>query len=122
METHRVYTLDLALKEVANALWKHAVLLGSFSREVAVEKYRVLRRLIDEKLIVVEHEDQYLGKALEIALSFNVTVYDALYIAQALEKRARLATSDERQARVAKELGIEVLPYLAKLRISSRFS
>ncbi len=40
-------------------------------------------RLVETQVIITEQEDRYVKRALEIALSHGVTVYDALYIAQA---------------------------------------
>ena len=53
---------------------------------------------------------EFLSDALEISLQYKISIYDSLYLALALKKRARLLTLDERQADVAKRLGIEVLP------------
>jgi len=35
--------------------------------------------------MLIESEVKYLGKAFEVALDHNITVYDALYVAQALQ-------------------------------------
>lgn len=56
---------------------------------------------------MLKSESQYLLRALEIALGRGVTLYDALYVAQAL-RYGELLTCDERQAEVAQSLGIEV--------------
>jgi hypothetical protein len=36
-------TLDLALKEVMNAVWKHATIHHTFTKEIALEKIRSWR-------------------------------------------------------------------------------
>ena len=48
-----------------------------------------------------------MGRALEIALEHGLTVYDAIYVAQA-EKLGELLTSDEERGKVAGSLGIKV--------------
>ena len=58
-------------------------------------------------MIVLENELKYLDRAFEIALEHGLTVYDALYVAQA-EKLGELLTSDEEQGEVASALGIAV--------------
>jgi len=101
------YTLDHVVKEVANAIWKHAVLRHAISVELALELYHALRSLASD-VLVVEDQDRYLDKAFSIAVDEKVTVYDALYIAQALDKGS-LLTADEKQARVARRLGVEMV-------------
>jgi predicted nucleic acid-binding protein len=61
-----------------------------------------------EGCLRVEPQDPYLGQALKIAIENRVTVYDSLFIAQALAKKATLTTSDERQGRVAVRFNVEV--------------
>ncbi len=101
------YTLDHVMKEVANAIWKHAVLRHVISVELALELYHALKSLASD-VLVVEDQDKYLDKAFRIAVSEKVTVYDALYIAQALDKGS-LLTADEKQARAARKLGVETV-------------
>ena len=50
----------------------------------------------------------YMDDAFTIALEEGVTVYDALYIAQARVKGG-LATADAAQAEVAEKLGVKVV-------------
>jgi len=96
------YTVELAVKEAANALWKKA-LRGEADPaavpEIAARLYRVVELLDQEEV---------LREAVEIALRRRVTVYDALYIAAAKKHGAVLATADRRQAEAAMEEGVEV--------------
>ncbi len=78
------------------------------SVEVALEKADVLRRLVEDGVIVVEDEDRYLGEAFRVALETGITVYDSLYIAQARRHHAVLVTYDAGQARAAQRLGVLV--------------
>lgn len=105
--TGKPYTLDLAVKEVANAIWRRVTLMGDVSLEKAPV---ILGDLLELKRVAlrVEPQDPYLGQALRIAIENRVTVYDSLFIAQALAKKAALATSDERQGRVAERLNVKV--------------
>ncbi|NPA05413.1 MAG: type II toxin-antitoxin system VapC family toxin [Crenarchaeota archaeon] len=100
-----VVSLDLMLKEVLNTIWKHAVILGTITRSLAEEKKQILYSLVEDGIILVEREEKYLDKAFSIALKNRVTIYDALYIAQALEHRATLLTSDKKQLETAQKLG-----------------
>jgi predicted nucleic acid-binding protein len=105
--TGKPYTLDLAVKEVANAIWRRVTLMGDVSLEKAPV---ILGDLLELKRVAlrVEPQDPYLGQALRIAIENRVTVYDSLFIAQAIAKKAALTTSDERQGRVAERLNVKV--------------
>ncbi|MGC8983536.1 MAG: type II toxin-antitoxin system VapC family toxin [Desulfurococcaceae archaeon] len=101
-------TVDLALKEVLNAVWKDVAVRKVISEDVAAKLRQVLHLMVGIN-VLVEPGDKYLDKAFEIALKNNITVYDALYIALASEKNLPLATLDERQAAAAKAAGVRVL-------------
>ncbi len=104
---HRdVYTLDLALKEVLNVIWKHTLLLETFPMDVAMEKKDVLMMLAED-VLNIEDEYRYLGRAFEISLEVDATIYDSLFIAQASEK-GLLVTCDRVQAGKAEKYGVEV--------------
>ncbi len=95
-------TLELALKEVANALWKKALV-----KEISLEaSQEVFRRML--KVVRVVGQAKLLEKAFEIAVQNHITIYDSLFIALAESKKAALVTSDGKQAEVAKTLGIKV--------------
>jgi predicted nucleic acid-binding protein len=99
------FTLDLAIKEVANAIWRRVVLL----HDIDIEKVlTLLNHLLElKKVLRVEPQDQYIVQAFTIALENNIAVYDALFIAQAMIKKATSVTSDKRQFDVAQKLGVE---------------
>ena len=101
-------TIDLALKEVLNAIWKDATIRRTISIETAFKLQEILFSMIGTN-IEIEPEDKYLSKAFEIALKTGVTVYDALYIALAIEKKLPLATLDDKQARVAQANGVKTI-------------
>jgi len=65
-------------------------------------------KLIGE-VIRVEDEGEYLKDAFRIALHEGITIYDSLYIAQAMKHKAKLLTSDKGQAKVAQSLGLKVI-------------
>ncbi len=101
------YSIDHIVKEVSNAIWKHAIVHGYISKDMALNVYSLLKRLIEEEIIVLETQEKYIDKAIEIALDNKITVYDALYIAQAINYD-ELVTSDKVQAIVAEKYGISV--------------
>ncbi|MEM0005223.1 MAG: type II toxin-antitoxin system VapC family toxin [Desulfurococcaceae archaeon] len=104
----RPYTLELAVKEVVNAMWKRVTLI----KDISVEKaFVLLSDLLElkKKLLVVEPQDWYLSQALEISIKEEIPVYDSLFIAQAIAKQATLASSDRRQCQVAEKLNVKTL-------------
>ena len=99
------YTIELAVKEVANSIWKRVKLLRDIDENKALT---ILGDLLELRrtALRIEPQDVYLGQALEIALKNDETIYDSLFIAQALTKKAILVTSDKKQAEIASRLGI----------------
>ncbi|RLE58737.1 MAG: PIN domain nuclease [Thermoprotei archaeon] len=106
-EKRPLYSIDHVLKEVANAIWKHTFIRKLITIEVALRLYDLLERLVISQAIILETELKYVRRAIEIALKYGITVYDALYIAQA-EKYGELLTSDEKQGNISRELKIRV--------------
>ncbi|RLE58858.1 MAG: VapC toxin family PIN domain ribonuclease [Thermoprotei archaeon] len=111
LAVHLVYSLSLdhVVKEVANVIWRTAYLRRLISMDEARMAYNLLRKMVG-KNVLLEPELDYLDKALEIALSWGITVYDALYLALALEKNLPILSLDDKQRRVAKNLGLMVKP------------
>lgn len=101
-------SVEHMVKEVLNAVWKHTTIHKYISKNTALTIYSLLKKLIDEGIIVLEPQEKYVSKAFRIAIDNNITIYDALYIAQALEY-GKLLTSDTRQAKVAEKLGVKTI-------------
>jgi predicted nucleic acid-binding protein len=102
------YTLDLALKEVANAIWRRTILLGNMNIEKAFVLLDDLLKL-KNTLLMVEEQDLYLNQAFRIAIENKIPIYDTLFITQAISKQAVLITSDENQYKIAQKLNVKVL-------------
>lgn len=62
--------------------------------------------------IVVESADErvFPGSELQLARHYDLTSYDAAYLALAAGRRLRLATFDTALARAASDLGVETVP------------
>ena len=101
-------TVDLAMKEVLNTIWRDYYVRRTISLDTAMRLQQVLSSMIGIN-ILVEPEDKYVSRAFEIALKTGATVYDALYIALALEKNTPLVTLDEKQAKAAETLGVKTI-------------
>jgi predicted nucleic acid-binding protein len=101
-------TVDLALPEALNAIWKHARKVGDLSLDEAVESARDLLRIWSR--LRVYSSGEVAEEAFKLALEDGITVYDALYIQLAKRLRASLASFDDKMARVAAKHGITVYP------------
>lgn len=99
-------SVDHVVKEVANAIWKKCVVLKLEPIDVAHKRHQLLHKIVREGVVALESESKYLEEAFKIAVENEVTVYDSLYIAQALGLGAQLLTSDAKQAHVAQRLSI----------------
>uniref|UniRef100_A0A7J3KGU3 PIN domain-containing protein n=1 Tax=Staphylothermus marinus TaxID=2280 RepID=A0A7J3KGU3_STAMA len=102
-------SIDHVLKEFYNALWKSINVKKYVSSSDAVKILDLLHSYVDKNMLI-EPEELYLNKAFEIALNHNITVYDALYIAQAHHHNKPLLTLDQKQREVANKLGIKTIP------------
>ncbi|GBC71820.1 hypothetical protein HRbin02_01608 [Candidatus Calditenuaceae archaeon HR02] len=103
-----VVTLDHAEKELLNAIWKHYSIRKIIDKDLSMGLYKVFRKLVDAKILIIEREEKYIEKAFEIALKHDLTIYDSLYLSQAL-KWGKLLTSDNTQKHVAEEMNIETI-------------
>ncbi len=98
------YSVDQVVKEVSNAIWKYYV-RKLISLDDVRRKYEVLRRLAGVNIKLID-EGEVIDDAFKISLENNITVYDALYIALALRRKASLASLDKEQRAIALKLGI----------------
>ncbi len=94
-------TLDLAMYEVANSVWKHEFLLkdiqGSF------EYLSILRDLVESGTIQLLHVSKdALKTAYSIAAENKHSIYDALFVSLALELNSELSTFDRHQRELFK--------------------
>ncbi len=96
-------SLDLSIKEVANALWKKV----SNTEITLADAQDILNDLIKSETIKMEDQNPYLPSALKLAVENKITVYDALFIELARSTKTDLVTSDRTQAEIAKKEGIE---------------
>jgi len=91
---YTLYTVDLALTEGLNAIWKHAGVLKDLKAEEANAAVEDLTRIYDGLDIIAARE--ITAEAMHVALTQNITVYDALYIAAAQKTNGILYTADQK--------------------------
>jgi len=98
-------TLDLALKETINAVWKR-VMMGGLEEDYARE---VVKAFLRSGIVRVEDQVQFLEEALSAAVRRRITVYDSIFITLAKSRGLPLLTSDREQTRAAEEEGVETI-------------
>ena len=99
---YALHTVDIALAEGLNAIWKHANALKDLKMKEARPATEDLTRVYDGLNIVTARE--IAAEAVRIALAQNITVYDSLYIAAAQKLQGILYTADWKLCVTAKKI------------------
>ena len=97
-----LHTVDIALAEGLNAIWKHANVLKDLKAEEAIPATEDLTKIFDGLNIVSARE--VAEETAHIALTHGITVYDSLYIATALKLNGTLYTADRQLCTTAKKI------------------
>ena len=90
MTGERLLVLDLALIEVANAIWKR-----HHQRIIATEEARELLGRLLRMPVQVQPSTRLLDSALEIAAKYDRAIYDALFVVLAQDLKLPGVTADE---------------------------
>lgn len=101
-ENFSLYTIDIALAESLNALWKHVKLHRDLQKREAESAAKDLKELYDSLNVITTRE--LLDEAVETALTWDITVYDSLYVTAAKKLRATLYTADQKLYNVSKKI------------------
>jgi len=99
----RTASVGHVVKEFYNSVWR-AVRGRKLTPEEAGEMVSMFKRYLD-KCLEITSEERLVDRALEIALESGATVYDALYIAPALNKGKPLLTLDKKNGNSGKIRG-----------------
>ncbi|MEM2191498.1 MAG: type II toxin-antitoxin system VapC family toxin [Archaeoglobaceae archaeon] len=83
------------------------ILSRRIDREQSLEALNILMEFAESN-IILKPSKEILGRAFQIAINENITVYDASYIVLAERERFPLLTLDRKQTEVAIKLGIPV--------------
>jgi predicted nucleic acid-binding protein len=87
-------SVDIALVECLNVIWKHTNLLKDLDHKEESLAIEDLTKLYDDLAITPTRELK--DQAMHIAISQNITVYDALFISAAQKINATLYTADKK--------------------------
>lgn len=104
-----IYAVDMLMIESANVIWRYMRKYGRISREQAIVLYNYIKKLVKNGVIKIEPSSKYLLDALNIAIEHDISVYDALFLAQAQRLNLKLITSDRKQKEVAKRIDVKVI-------------
>lgn len=100
-------SLDYILLETGNAIWKEYLIRKQISKAEALQIFQNLKKIKNE-VLTFEWFADYLNDGFDIAVAEKISLYDAVYIAQA-RKRGSLITSDGHQKDVALSMRINTI-------------
>jgi len=102
LEEDILITVDLALYEAVNAVWKHQFLIRDLGD--GVPYVSILYGLVESgRIRVVRPGEELMRRGYSLAAKSHRSIYDAIFIALALELASDLATFDKRQAELLKK-------------------
>lgn len=92
-------TLDLAVYEAGNAVWRQVHLRKTLTREEGEKALTVLTETINNMKTAAIHDTT---AVLNIAIEEGITFYDASYLHAAVKNNLTLVTDDERLGSAAR--------------------
>ncbi|MBD1844188.1 type II toxin-antitoxin system VapC family toxin [Cyanobacteria bacterium FACHB-63] len=102
---HRLHLPEFCLLECTNVLWK-AARFDNLDLAIATQIVTELQRLPFQ----IEPVLSLLPKALQIGLTYQLAIYDSLYVALAEQLDLPLISVDERQVRAAIAQNVTIKP------------
>ncbi len=87
-----LFAPDLLIAEFGNVIWKK-VRRGELEQ---LEAEEIINAFLSSAAVVLRPASLFLPAAFDIAIRYKLTVYDALYLAVALEEPCPLVTADAR--------------------------
>lgn len=101
-ESHDCITVDLAYVEVASVAWKRVAHAGQ-DAEITKSGLNECTAFIRESCQVLPAQD-LVPRAYDLACSHRITVYDALFLAAAVQCTSPLITADKKLHLAARQL------------------
>jgi len=109
-------TLDLALYELGNLIWKECILKRMISRREALERIEDLVKVL-ELMYLESLGNEDMKGAMMLAIDLNLTFYDASYLHIAKSRNMPLITEDKELLEKAKIIGVKAFRVEDYLRI-----
>lgn len=97
-----LYAPDYGLYEVLNAVWKHQVLLKRL-KESDIVLCLFFDLIAAERIKFVALTEETVRDVYELATRTKTPIYDAAFVALAIELGTKLETFDEKQAKLFAE-------------------
>ncbi|MEM2643413.1 MAG: type II toxin-antitoxin system VapC family toxin [Candidatus Bathyarchaeia archaeon] len=94
-------TIDLAIYESINAVWKECYILKRIRVEVAYRLIELLSNIFNVLDLYTMRGSE--KEVLEIAIKEGITIYDASYIYIAVRNKLTLVTDDKKLINTAKK-------------------
>ncbi|MDV3278305.1 MAG: type II toxin-antitoxin system VapC family toxin [Nitrososphaerales archaeon] len=95
-------TLDVAVYEASNGIWKQVRLLNLLTRDDARKAHSALLRLAS-RISLVRWDEVDHAEAMDVAITRGVAYYDACYLVAAKSLGLPLATDDRKLTSAASE-------------------
>ena len=106
------YTINLAVFEIGNIIWKEVSVYKSISIKEALEILEALSDLLE--LMTIININMLEKEILEIASELGVTYYDASYVYSAWKRNLVFVTEDKKLTRAIKnKMKLNVISLLA---------
>lgn len=94
LQDKNLFTVDLALAEVANVAWKRIAFFGENSK-IIEEALKKSAEFINTSCEVITM-DEIIDLSFKIAVKEKITVYDSLFLAAARREKIPLYTLDKK--------------------------
>jgi|BEDMetMinimDraft_2_1075160.scaffolds.fasta_scaffold05756_2 Predicted nucleic acid-binding protein, contains PIN domain len=101
-------TLDLALYELGNFIWKECTLKRMINRDEAIDRIKDLTEIIALMDVKKLEKEDVIG-VMQIALDLKLTFYDASYLYVAKSTDKILITNDSELLDKAKKVGMKAV-------------
>jgi len=100
------FTLDLALYELGNVIWKECVLRNVFSPEDATANIKKLAEIMNIMKIESLNTKEDVAEAMRLATKLKITFYDSPYLYAAKKLNLTLVTEDMELKSKAEKVGV----------------